>query len=374
MKHGLPRKDIFVTRPFLPPLAEFLPCLEEIWDSRILTNGGPFHRRFEAALGEYLGVEHLNLFANGTLALLTALRALRITGEAITTPFSFAATSHALRWNGIAPVFVDIRADTLNMDPDRIEAAITPRTTAILAVHCYGRPCDIRAIQEIAGRHNLQVIYDAAHAFGVRDEGGSILRHGYLSILSFHATKVFNTFEGGAIICHDAKIKKHIDDLKNFGYTDEVTVVTGGINGKMNEFCAALGLSQLAHIDRALARRKNIDAHYRERLRNVRGIHCLGSADEEAANHSYFPILVGEDHPLSREGLYRRLKDNGIHPRRYFSPLISEYPMYRGLDSAKSDNLPIATRLSRQVLCLPIYPDLEAADVEAICNVIAREP
>lgn len=372
MDRCLFQKDIFVTRPFLPPLAEFLPWLEEIWDSRIMTNGGPFHQRFEAALGEYLGVEHLNLLVNGTLALLTALQALRITGEVITTPFSFVATSHALLWNGIKPVFVDIRADTMNMDPARIEAAITPRTTAILAVHCYGRPCDIRAIQDIADRYNLRVIYDAAHAFGARDEAGSILRHGDLSVLSFHATKVLNTFEGGAIICPDARTKEHIDHLKNFGHINEVTVIANGINGKMNEFCAALGLLQLAHVDEALACRERIDAHYREKLRGVRGIHCLGNANEKTGNHAYFPILVKEDYPLARDELLQRLKERGIHPRRYFYPLISEHPMYRGLDSAKSDNLPVATRLSRQVLCLPIYPDLEFSVVDAICDLIAE--
>jgi dTDP-4-amino-4,6-dideoxygalactose transaminase len=369
-------KDIFVTKSWLPPLKEFIPYLEEIWDSRVLTNGGPFHQRFEAALGEYLGVEHLNLFANGTLALLTALQALRVTGEAITTPFSFVATSHALLWNGVKPVFVDIGEDSMNMNPDRIEAAITPRTTAILAVHCYGRPCDVRAIQKIADRYNLKVIYDAAHAFGVEDETGSILRHGDLSVLSFHATKVFNTFEGGAIVCPDAKTKKHIDYLKNFGHADEVTVVANGINGKMSEFCAALGLLQLQHIDTALARRRAIDALYREKLRETRGIRCpagAGGAGKKRGNYAYFPILVKEDYPLSRDELYHRLKERNIHPRRYFYPLISEHPMYRGLASASADNLPIATWIARQVLCLPIYPDLKTSVVEEICDFIVEQ-
>jgi dTDP-4-amino-4,6-dideoxygalactose transaminase len=371
------REDIFVTKPFLPPFEEFVPRLKEIWDSRVLTNGGAFHRRFEAALGEYLGVAHLCLFVNGTIALLTALQALRITGEVLTTPFSFVATSHALLWNGARPVFVDIDENSLNMDVGRIEAAITPRTTAILAVHCYGRPCAVQAIQEIAERYNLQVIYDAAHAFGVQDEGGSILRHGDLSVLSFHATKVFNTFEGGAIICPDEKTKRYIDHLKNFGHADEVTVVAHGINGKMNEFCAALGLLQLEYIGQALARRAAIDARYRERLGATRGIHCLASAAKKdnncGGNHAYFPILVGEDYPLDRDNLYRRLTDMGIHPRRYFYPLISEFPMYRGLDSARRDNLPVATWLSRQVLCLPIYPDLEMSAVDAICDGIVGQ-
>ncbi|MDR2364479.1 MAG: DegT/DnrJ/EryC1/StrS family aminotransferase [Zoogloeaceae bacterium] len=363
-------RDIFVTKPSLPPLEEFIPSLEAIWESAVLTNGGLFHQRFEAALAEYLGAKHLCLFVNGTIALLTALQALRVTGEVLTTPFSFVATSHALWWNGVKPVFVDIDA-SMNMNPERLEAAITPRTTAILAVHCYGRPCDVRAIQDIAGRHNLKVIYDAAHAFGVRDEGGSVLRHGDLSVLSFHATKVFNTFEGGAIICPDEKTKQHIDDLKNFGHADEVTVVAPGINGKMNEFCAALGLLQLKHIDAALARRAGVDARYRERLKTARGIQCLERAAGKSGNYAYFPILVREDYPIARDELYWRLKKEGIHPRRYFYPLISEFPMYRGLDSARSDNLPVAARLSRQVLCLPIYPDLEMSVVDAVCDLIA---
>jgi dTDP-4-amino-4,6-dideoxygalactose transaminase len=371
--HGLSGKDIFVTKPSLPPIEEFIPYLREIWDSSTLTNSGPFHQRFEAALGEYLGVEHVSLFVNGTIALLTALQALRIAGEVITTPFSFVATSHALLWNGVTPVFVDIDENTMNMDPGRIEAAITPRTTAILPVHCYGHTCDVRAIEEIANRHNLKVIYDAAHAFGVKDEAGSILRHGDLSVLSFHATKVFNTFEGGTIVCPDAKTKRHLDCLKNFGYSSEVSVVANGINGingKMNEFCAALGLLQLEHIDRALAARKAIDARYRERLRDVRGIHCL--ADKSAkSNHAYFPILVQKDYPVARDELYQRMNDAGIHPRHYFYPLISEFPMYRDLDSARAANLPTATRLARQVLCLPIYPDLKRSSVDAICDLIA---
>ncbi|MDR0736930.1 MAG: DegT/DnrJ/EryC1/StrS family aminotransferase [Zoogloeaceae bacterium] len=360
---------VFVTKPSLPPLEEFIPYLREIWDSSILTNSGPFHQRFEAALCRYLGVEHVNLFVNGTVALLTALQALRIAGEVITTPFSFVATSHVLLWNGVKPVFVDIGENTMNMDPGRIEAAITPRTTAILAVHCYGRPCDVHAIQDIADRYNLKVIYDAAHAFGVKDEAGSILRHGDLSVLSFHATKVFNTFEGGAIVCPDEKTKKHIDYLKNFGHADEVTVVANGINGKMNEFCAALGLLQLEHVDRALTARKAIDARYREKLADTRGIHCLER--EKNSNHAYFPILIKEDYPVTRDELYRCLQDIGIRPRRYFYPLISEFPMYRGLDSARVDNLPVATRLARQVLCLPIYPGLELSVVDAICDCIA---
>jgi len=299
-------KPIYVTQPELPPLEEFIPYLEKIWDSKVLTNGGPFHQQLENALCEYLGVDHIALSTNGTIALVTALQALRITGEVITTPYSFVATAHSLLWNGIQPVFVDIDPNTLNLDPAKIEAAITPQTTAIMPVHCYGHPCDVESIQKIADNYNLRVIYDAAHAFGVQDHGGSILRHGDMSVLSFHATKVFNTFEGGAIICPDSKIKQRIDYLKNFGYAGEVTVVDPGINGKMSEFNAALGLLQLKYIGHVFARRKEIDALYRERLNCVEGIRCLQDAGEEVANYSYFPVLVEESYPLSRDDLYQK--------------------------------------------------------------------
>jgi len=366
-------KPIYVTQPYLPPLDEFIPYLEKIWESKILANGGPFHQQLEAALCEYLGVEHIALFTNGTLALVTALQALRITGEVITTPYSFVATSHSLLWNGIKPVFVDVAPNTLNLDPEKIEAAITPQTTAIMPVHCYGHPCDVEAIQKIADNYNLKVIYDAAHAFGVEDAQGSILRHGDLSVLSFHATKVFNTFEGGAIVCPDAKTKVRIDQLKNFGHVGEVTVVAPGINGKMSEFNAALGLLQLKYIGQALDRRKEIDAAYRERLKMVSGIRCLNGAGERIANNAYFPILVDADYPISRDELYQRLKDIGIHPRRYFYPLISEFPMYRGLPSAHGDNLVVATAASRRVLCLPIYPALDMSIVADIARFIAAQ-
>ena len=363
--------NIYVTQPSLPPLEEFIPYLREIWDTKILTNGGPFHQKLELALCEYLGVEHIALFTNCTIGLITALQALRITGEVITTPYSFVATAHSLLWNGIKPVFADIDPHTLNLDPSRIEAAITPQTTAIMPVHCYGHPCDVDAIQKIADNYNLKVIYDAAHAFGVKCHCGSVLAHGDLSVLSFHATKVFNTFEGGAIVCPDAKTKARIDQLKNFGHAGEVNVVAPGINGKMSEFNAALGLLQLQHIDEALARRKVIDLAYRERLREVRGIHCLGDAGETQANYAYFPILVQPGYPLSRDALNQRLRDKGIFPRRYFYPLISEFPMYRGLPSAHRDNLPVASAAALQVLCLPIYPDLPLTAVEEITSIIA---
>jgi len=364
-------KPIYVTKPYLPPLEEFVPYLEKIWANKFLTNGGPFHQQLEQALCEHLGVEHIALFTNGTIALVTALQALRVTGEVITTPYSFVATSHSLLWNGIKPVFVDIDPNTLNLDPAKIEAAITPQTTAIMPVHCYGHPCDVDAIQTIADNYNLDVIYDAAHAFGVQCHCGSVLKHGDLSVLSFHATKVFNTFEGGAIVCPDAKSKQRIGHLKNFGYVDEVTVVAPGINGKMSEFNAALGLLQLKYIDQAVARRKEIDAIYRERLKDVKGIRCLQDAGEKVANYAYFPILLDADYPIRRDDLYRKLKDNGIHPRRYFYPLISDFPMYRSLPSAHRENLPVATAAAQQVLCLPIYPDLEMSVVDEITRFIA---
>jgi len=363
-------KPIYVTQPFLPPLEEFLPYLHKIWDSKILTNGGVFHQQLEKSLCEYLGVEYISLFANGTLALVTALQALRITGEVITTPYSFVATAHSLLWNGIKPVFVDINPDTLNLDPTKIEAAITPHTTAIMPVHCYGHPCDVEAIQKIADNYNLKVIYDAAHAFGVKCHRSSVLSHGDLSVLSFHATKVFTTFEGGAIVCPDAKTKQRIDHLKNFGFVDEVTVVAPGINAKMNEVSAAFGLLQIEHIDEALNRRKQVDAAYRRLLANVRGIKCVQDAEELVSNHSYFPILVNAEYALDRDGLYQKLKDHNIHPRRYFYPLISDFPMYRGLPSAQRENLPVAHDAANRVLCLPIYPNLSEENIERIVNLI----
>jgi dTDP-4-amino-4,6-dideoxygalactose transaminase len=365
------RTSIYVTQPYLPPLAEFIPYLEKIWENKILTNGGPFHQQLERELCDYLGVKHICLFTNGTIALVTALQALRITGEVITTPYSFVATAHSLVWNGIKPVFVDVDPNTLNLDPSRIEAAITPQTTAIMPVHCYGHPCDVDAIQKIADNYNLKVIYDAAHAFGVQCHCGSVLNHGDLSVLSFHATKVFNTFEGGAIICPDEKTKTRIDQLKNFGHVGELNVVAPGINGKMSEISAAFGLLQLKHIDQALARRKAIDAAYRQQLKDIKGILCLNDAGEKVANYAYFPILVNADYPISRDALNQKLKDVGINPRRYFYPLITEFPMYRGLPSAHRENLPIATAASSQVLCLPIYPDLPMSAVEEITSFIA---
>lgn len=365
-------KNIYVTQPHLPPLDEFIPYLEKIWQSKILTNGGDFHTRFEAALCEYLGVEHIALFANGTLALVTALQALRITGEVITTPYSFVASSHSLLWNGLKPVFVDIDPLTLNMDPAKIEAAITPQTTAIMPVHCYGHPCDMEAIQRIADIYHLQVIYDAAHAFGVKKDNHSILRHGDLSVLSFHATKVFNTFEGGAIVCPDAKIKQRINHLKNFGFVDELTVIAPGINGKMSEFNAALGLLQLQYVDAAIARRAAISDMYCQHLAHVPGIRCIQGMGDWQPNHAYFPILVEAEYPLTRDALYEMLKGQGIFTRRYFYPLISDFPMYRGLSSAHPSNLPVASSIARKVLCLPMYPDLGDDEVLRIIELLCR--
>ncbi|EAW40374.1 putative nucleotide sugar transaminase protein [marine gamma proteobacterium HTCC2080] len=361
----------FVTQPSLPPLEEFIPYLEKIWENKVLTNCGPFHQQLEEALCRYLGVEHIALFTNGTIALVTALQSLRVTGEVITTPYSFVATSHSLLWNGIKPVFVDIEPDTLNIDSQKIEAAITPQTTAILAVHCYGHPCNVDAIQKIADTYNLKVIYDAAHAFGVKCHCGSVLNHGDLSVLSFHATKVFNTFEGGAIICPDAESKARIDQLKNFGHAGEINVVAPGINGKLSEFNAALGLLQLEYIDEAIAKRKTIDETYRRRLSEVTGIQCLQDSGELVANYAYFPVLVDDSYALSRDALYDHLKTKGIHPRRYFYPLISEFPMYRGLPSSNPERLPLALNAASQVLCLPIYPDLSMDTVETTCRLIA---
>ena len=366
------KPPIYVTQPLLPPLEEFVPYLEKIWNNKILTNGGPFHQQLEAELCEHLGVKHLSLFANGTLALVTALQALRITGEVITTPYSFVATAHSLLWNGIKPVFVDIDPVTLNLDPEKIEAAITPQTTAIMPVHCYGQPCDMERIQKIADTYGLKVITDAAHAFGVKDATGSVLNHGDMSILSFHATKVFNTFEGGAIICQDAKTKERIDHLKNFGFVDEVTVIAPGINGKMSEVNAAFGLLQLKGIEKALAQRQAIDAQYRAALAGVQGIECIAAGHQTAANYAYFPILVKPNYPLSRDAVMDKLRANNIFARRYFYPLISEFPMYRGLPSAAPANLPVASRAAQEVICLPIYPGLTSEQIQMIVSLLAE--
>jgi dTDP-4-amino-4,6-dideoxygalactose transaminase len=367
-------KLIYVTQPSLPPLKEFTAYLEEIWSSRILTNNGPFHQQFETELADYLGVKYLSLFTNGTLALVTALQTLRISGEVITTPFSFVATTHSLWWNNIKPVFVDIEPDYFTLDPEKIEAAITPHTTAILPVHVYGNPCKIDEIQKIADTYGLKVIYDAAHAFGVRIKRDSILNYGDLSILSFHATKVFNTFEGGAIICNDENTKKRIDYLKNFGFAGETTVIAPGINAKMNELQAACGLVQLEYIYEYVSRRKAIAELYRKELSGVKGIRVLYDIESVDHSYTYFPVLIDEKlYGESRDNLYERLKKNNIYGRRYFYPLISQFPTYRGLPSARTDNLPVATSVAEQVICLPIYPELGKCDIIKICKLFIRK-
>jgi dTDP-4-amino-4,6-dideoxygalactose transaminase len=367
------KNNIFVTQPLLPPLEEFVPYLSQIWENKILTNGGPFHQQLEEELCKYLGVKYISLFTNATIALVTALQSLRITGEVITTPYSFVATSHSLLWNGIKPIFVDVDPQTLNMDPTKIEAAITPQTTAIMPVHCYGQLCDVDAIERIASIYNLKVIYDAAHAFGVQCHCGSVLNHGDLSVLSFHATKVFNTFEGGAIVCPDEKTKLRIDKLKNFGHDGETSVIAPGINGKMSEFNAALGLLQLKYIDDAITKRMMIDGEYRKLLNGIKGIKCLDFSNSLKHNYSYFPILIQENFPISRDIANSKLKELNIFTRRYFYPLISEFPMYKSLPSAAQDNLPVATLAANQILCLPIYPDLPLDVVKEVANFFAAQ-
>ena len=367
------QKPIFVTQPALPPLDEFIPYLEQIWESKILTNNGPFHQQFEQALADYLGVKYISIFTNGTLALMTALQALRITGEVITTPFSFVATTHSLWWNNIKPVFVDIEPEYFTLDPEKVEAAITPQTTAIMPVHVYGNPCKLNQLQKIADTYGLKLIYDAAHAFGVKVNGNSILNYGDLSILSFHATKVFNTIEGGAIVSPDEKTKKRIDYLKNFGFADETTVIEPGINAKMNEVQAAYGLLQLKYVDEYIEKRKTITNLYREQLAGIRGISFFNDMEKIDHSYSYFPILIDrEEYGMTRDELYERLKVNDIFGRRYFYPLISQFPTYRGLASANPANLPISTKTAEQVICLPIYPELKIIDVENICNLLIK--
>ncbi len=363
--------NIFVTQPDLPPLDEFMPYLEEIWNSHILTNNGPFHQKLEKALCEYLGVKYISLFSNGTLALITALQALNIKGEVITTPFSFVASTHCLLWNGIKPIFCDIEDKYFTLNPDKLEALITNNTSAILPVHVYGNPCQYEKIKVIADAHNLKLIFDAAHAFGVKKEGYSICDWGDLSILSFHATKVYNTFEGGAIVCHDENMKRHIDDLKNFGFRDEITVVAPGINAKMNEIQSAMGLLQLKYIDDIIEKRKKITYLYRKLLSNVTGIHFLNDIDHVYHNYSYFPILIEKDkYGKTRDEIYEILKGRNIFSRRYFYPLISQFPVYKDLYSAEPGKMPIAERVATQILCLPIYPNLKTTDVDTICNII----
>ena len=366
-------KTITVTSPLLPDLKEFEKMLEDIWQRKWLTNNGYYHKELENALTEYFGIPYLSLFTNGTLPLITALQAMKITGEVITTPYSFVATTHSIWWNNLKPVFVDVEEETGNIDPEKIEAAITPQTTAIMPVHVYGTPCNTKRIQEIADIYGLKVIYDAAHAFGVTVNGKSILEEGDMSTLSFHATKVYNTVEGGALVCHDEATKMRIDYLKNFGFAGETTVVAPGINSKMDELRAAYGLLNLKQVDEAIAKRKHVAQLYREALKDVSGIRFLNDIEGVRHNYSYFPIFITEnEYGMSRDALYEKLKENNILGRRYFYPLISNFPVYRGLESASPENLPVATKLADQVLCLPMYADLTDDDVERILKVVKK--
>ena len=373
MMKKLNNSKILVASPLLPDLKLFEQSLKKIWESKWLTNNGDFHKKFEVELCKYLGVKYLSIYTNGTLPILAALQTLKITGEVITTPYSFVATTHALWWNGIKPVFVDIDPVTGNLDPNKIEAAITPKTTAILPVHVYGNPCDTKKIKAIADKYGLKVIYDAAHAFGVKVNGKSILNEGDLSTLSFHATKVFGTFEGGALISHNQETKQRIEFLKNFGFADEVTVVGPGINGKMDEARAAYGLLNLKQVDAAIERRKKVAKIYRDELKNIHGIRYMSDMKGVRHNYAYFPIFVDEkDFGVSRDALYEGMKVYNVFGRRYFYPLISTFSTYRGLESANPANLPEAYKIAEQVICLPIYHTLSEEDVERVINAIIK--
>ncbi len=360
-----------VTSPLMPDLDEFSHMLKELWESRWITNNGRFHQQLEEALRKYLKVPYISLFTNGTLPLLTALQALRVSGEVITTPYSFVATTHSIWWNGLKPVFVDIDPSNCGMDPDRIEAAITPRTTAIMPVHCYGKPCDLVRIQQIADKYGLKVIYDAAHCFGVEVNGKSILEYGDISTLSFHATKVYNTVEGGAMVVHDATMKQRIDYLKNFGFESETEVIAPGINSKMDEVRAIYGLLNLQLVDAAIEARHKVATRYRETLRTVKGIRFFEDMPGVKHNYSYFPIFVNADeYGITRDELFFRLREHGIVGRRYFYPLISSFSTYRGLPSAATENLPNATRIANEVICLPIHHELTAEDVDRVLEIV----
>lgn len=364
---------ITVTSPLLPNLDEFNEMLKEIWASKWITNNGQFHKQLEKALAEYLKVPYISLFTNGTLPLLTALQALRITGEVITTPYSFVATTHSIWWNGCRPVFVDIEESTCGIDPNKIEAAITPKTTAIMPVHCYGKPVNTEAIQAIADKYGLKVIYDAAHAFGVEVNGQSILNAGDMSTLSFHATKVYNTLEGGALVMHDEKTKTRIDYLKNFGFANEIEVVAPGINSKVDEVRAAYGLLNLKQVDQAIANRQKVANRYLEALRNVPGVRFFDDMPGVRHNYSYFPIFIkAEEYGMTRDELYFKMKEANVLGRRYFYPLISTFSTYRGLPSAAPANLPVATRLAEEVICLPMHHELSNEDINRVLELVVR--
>ena len=366
-------RPLYVTRPELPPLEDFLPLLEDIWESRILSNDGRYHQQFEAALKAYLNVDHVSLVCNATMGLQLALRQCAQPGQVITTPFSFVATTHAVALSGMEPVFADIDPVSLNLHPAAVEAAITPDTRAIMPVHIFGRGCDTKAFARLAQEHNLTLIYDAAQALGLGDAGGSVLRHGDMSVLSFHATKVFNTFEGGAVICRDAETKQKIDDMRNFGIIDEVTVAEIGTNAKMNELNAAVGLLQLNHINELIDRRRETGRRYRDLFADVDGIECLPALNGQKPNYGSFPVLVQPGAACTRDDLYERLREHDVYARRYFYPLISELPMYRQLPSAYAGNLTVAHDIANRVLCLPLFPDLQADEQQRIVSIIADE-
>lgn len=367
------KKQITVTAPLLPDLEEFNTYLKEIWDSKWVTNNGQFHKQLEHDLAEYLGVPYVSLFTNGTLPLLTALQALRVTGEVITTPYSFVATTHCIWWSGCKPVFVDIDPETGNLDPEKIEAAITPKTTAIMPVHVYGKPCDTKRIQEIANKYGLKVIYDAAHAFGVKVDGESILNAGDMSTLSFHATKVYNTLEGGAMVMHDEVTKKRIDYLKNFGFAGETEVIAPGINSKVDEVRAAYGILNLRQVDAAIEARHQVAIKYREALRGIDGISFMEDMPGVKHNYSYFPVFIdAEKYGMTRDELYFKMKDANVLGRRYFYPLISEFSTYRGLPSAAPENLPNAHKMANSVICLPMHHELSVEDVDRVLQTIIK--
>ena len=367
------KKIITVTSPLLPNLDDFTKELKKIWDKKWITNNGDYHHQLETELAAYLKVPYISLFTNGTLPLITALQALRITGEVITTPYSFVATTHSIWWNGCKPVFVDLDPKTGNLDPNKIEAAITPRTTAIMPVHVYGQPCDTKAIQDIADKYGLRVIYDAAHAFGVEVDGESVLNAGDVSTLSFHATKVYNTIEGGAMVMHDEKMKKRIDYLKNFGFAGETEVVGPGINSKMDEMRSAYGLLNLRQVDAAIEARHQVAIRYRKALREVEGITFFDDIPGVKHNYSYFPIFVDADkYGMTRDDLYAKMREANVLGRRYFYPLISEFSTYRGLESAAPENLPVAHKMAASVICLPMHHGLSEEDIQRTLACIVR--
>ena len=367
-------EPVYVTRPTLPKLEDYQRKLERIWETRWLTNDGECHTQLREALCEYLGVEHLNLCCNGTLALLLALQAARINGgEVITTPFTFPATPHALYWNRVEPVFCDIDETTFNLDPDRIESLIGPDTRAILPVHVFGTPCDVEAIQSIADRHGLTVIYDAAHMMGVTLNGRSVLEWGDFSILSFHATKLFSTAEGGAVISHSPPDCERIDFMKNFGIADEETVIGPGINGKMNELQAAFGLLQLEGVETEIASRKTLTQLYRQKLGAVPGIRVQQDLPGVRHNYGYFPVIVDpQTYGMTRDDLWASLREFNVVTRKYFHPLCSHYPSYASRPSSRPENLPVAERIAASVLCLPLYGTLSESSVETISTIIAE--